>query len=393
MLNNKVDKELINYISRGRGAGVLDEELRDVLLDAGWLLEEIDQALREAGSHLPIINAEPTTSELSLERTNTHRRVFLSVIVVIGIVFIGTIGVFAYQSFVQNKSPERKTVDFLTALAKTSGFNYEGSLNLNLDYRSRVVGNSTSSVELPAVLVSEKSTTTVVFSGSVASPEGKRPSFLLTGEALVDRSNQDVFRASLETRLIEDKLYLFLSQIDRLPLLDLESLLGFWLSVSPADMALVGLNSSITAPSVNQVLTWRKAIAYNQSFYLEQFLGREKVNGIDVLKYTFTLDLGDSHYLFDQLVEITGSNDLSDRVAALSGQDLVMGEIWLGAKDHLPYKISLSSVFSDGAKELGTSGYFDLHLKLSNFNQEIIIDQPGNSRSLSSVFTASQPKP
>lgn len=388
-----MDKELLNYISRGRGAGVLDEELRDVLLDAGWPLEEINTAMSQAGSHLPIINAGPIKNDKPLEWTGVHRGVFLFVIMVIVFVLVGVIGVFTYRAYLAQQSPEGVTADMLGAFSRVTSFNYNGTLDLNVNYQSSVAGESTSSVQLPSVYVDEQATATVSFSGVVSAPEMGRPKFVWDSKVNVDQLNHGVFNVDFEARLIDDALYLFLSNIDRLPLLDLTSLVGFWLSITPADMANFGIGSSVTAPSANQLIAWRNAIARSQSFYLTEMLGEEKIDNIKVFKYAFILDLTNSTDLVSNLVQISGSSDLSNQVNLLSKQNKLIGEVWVGQKDNLPYKISISTVFDNDDQFIGesendstkTKGLVRLTLNLSDFNQDISISVPNSPRSLSSV--------
>lgn len=381
-----VDKELINYISRGRGAGVLDDELRDVLLDAGWPLEEVNQALVLAGSHLPIINSGSLPIETSFEWTSGHRRVFLVVVIAISMVLIGAIGVFARQFYLDRHSPERVTIDVLKTVSGISGFDYDGSLELNVNYQSSVVGNSTSSVELPNTMINEIATTTVAFSGRVFTPEAGRPSFSWQGRVNVDRLNNDIFKADVEFRLIEDALYVFLSDVSRLPLLDLSSLVGFWLSITPADMANFDVGSSITAPSANQLLGWRNAIAQSKSFRLVERLGEEKINNINTVKYSFSLNLVDAKKLLDRLSTIPGSEGWSGQVDTLSDQDVIVGEVWIGKADNLPYKVSVQADLKGGNIEDETGGHVDLVINFNQFNGGLSVVAPTGHRSLSGLM-------
>ncbi len=381
-----MNKDLINYISRGRGAGVLDEELRDVLLDAGWLPEEVNEALVEAGSHLPIINALPPPLELPLGWSPAHRGVFGTVIIILVTIFVGATGVLAYRLYGQNHNPDRVGAQFLTAVSRVSGFDYDGTLDLNIEYQSMMASNSSSSVELPEVLIHEQSTTSLTFSGSLVSPEGKRPRLLLASKVAVDSLNHGAFGADLEARLIDDSLYLFLSKIEQSSV-DWQSLTGFWLAFTPADAAEIGVASNITAPSANQLLVWRQAIARSQSFHLIKLLDREKLGDINTRRYAFAFDLGNSGDLLDAVAHLDPSGDLASQVKVLANQGVIGGEIWLGTDDNLPYRVVINSIVDPVQPDNKTKADIRLVLNLHNFNHGAAVDQPALARSLSSVLT------
>lgn len=379
-----MDKELLNYISRGRGAGILDEEIRDALLGVGWTVEEVNEALNEAGSHLPIINAVPTKEELSLEWTKTHKSVFWVLVVSIILIIVGLLGAIIYKTYQESRSFDKLTTDVLKAVSQVESFNYDGEFSLELKQEISVAGNSTSSVPLPDIAIDQTSTTSSSFQGSFSHLDQSRPKFEWFGKTTVESSDKDTFYSDLEARLIDNTLYLFISQITKWQFLDLESLVGRWLSVTPVDMAKLGLDINITAPSVNQFLAWRGAVANSQAFNLVDKIGVEEINSVELVRYSFSFDLGSSRYLFDEINNLAINHYLSKEVQVLVNQGLVFGEVWVGKKDDLIYKVVVESTFSDDAEK--EDGYVALELNFSDFNTEINIERPDNPQSLFNLF-------
>lgn len=380
-----MNQDLINYISRGRGAGVPDDKLRDILLGSGWLADDIDQALSEAGSHLPIINALPSVADHKTEWATWHRRAFFAVIIMILIVAVGAVMAVAYQFYQQNRSPERVVGEVLSSFADVTSFKYDGSLMFNFDYQATFVGDSTSSVKLPPVAIDKSSVSKVAFSGLVSAPHNGRPRIELTSK--IDRTDltKNTVAVDLKTRLIDDNLYLNLEHIDRLPLLDLRSLIGVWLRISPADIASLGLDYVVTAPSVNQLLSWRSGIARTRSISLSEKLGVETLSGVPVLHYRFTAPAEDFNVLINKIHHLIGGREVSQALALAAAGDTIDGEVWVGEQDQLPYRVVIKSKMIN-ADDRQSVGDFSLDLKMADFNQPVSVAVPNQAKPISSFF-------
>jgi len=380
------DRILVNYISRGRDAGVPDEALRAALLEVGWSLGEINLGLAEAGSHLPIINTEPTAEEIaeSLSWSETHRGIFVLVIVTLLFVMMMAVVVISYKFLTRPTNLTDITHKMLDTFSKVSGFNYEGSLDLYATHQSLVGGNATSAVSVPTVMLIEHSTSTGVFNGTIQTPHDGRPSFLISFKINSDQGGR-VFGAEIDNRLIEDEWFVFASRLDRLNQLDLSSLAGFWLSVTPADIASLGGQAQIFAPSVNQLLVWRGNIARSQSFSLIEESGRENLAGINTVKYSFVWDVKQSQSWLKDVTNLFGDDIVVDELKTLSSNKIT-GYVWLGVSDYLPYQVEVASPFADDLGEEKINGILRINLRFNDFNRPTRIVRPTTARSLSEVF-------
>lgn len=365
-----MDQELVQYISRSRGVGASDEELRELLLSVGWTKLEIDQALFEAGSHLPIIQFNNVPDKT----TDSHDRFqlfFRALAFLVFLVILVAVGIFGYGMYQKNRSPERVTGKMLEALSLVSGFNYQGSIVSESLIQPDLLGNSTSSVRLPIVDVYEQSTTTVNFSGTVRGALGDRPAILLDAEWKKHKDYDDGFGGRAEFKLIDDSLYVHLFELSETSFLDLGSMVGRLVKITPADMAWLGLDSSIVAPSINQMLELRQQIAATKLITLTKFAGYETINDSNLAKYEFTADVVGLRQALGQHL------DLSKYLHWNMRSDHLAGYVWLDDKN-LPRQI-IFTVDDSGS-------FVDVVVVIDDYNSPAAITIPPNSESLMNLL-------
>jgi hypothetical protein len=84
--------------------------------------------------------------------------------------------------------------------------------------------------------------------------------------------------------------------------------------------------------------------------------------------------------------EITDLNE--NYTENFEGIESPEGEIWIGKRDLLPYKIIVNMTKKETEKSK-TSGVTNLTLLLKNFNKPVQIDAPQESKSLEELFGGS----
>lgn len=328
-----MDQRIVSYISRGRGAGVLDSELRQRLLAAGWPVETINQALAEAGSHVKIVVSSESlkNDEAPLfVDSSIHKFGFGLVIVVMVLMLVGAGVVFGYSRFQESRSPAAMLALTSESLQAMTSFSYFIHAEIGAAPYS-LLGTTTSAVVLPTNVIHPVSTTTIDFRGVVSWPLAERPKMTIGGEIDSLENGSSTFRLLGGGRLIGETFYLYLAELSHIALIDSTNIVNRWVSITEADALDVGLPYSFQALSAGQSLALRQALGRTALISLINDGGKENINGVPTRHYGYTLN----------------QEAVNDLVAEYGGSTLplafVGGDIWLGIGDGLPYKMTMLS--------------------------------------------------
>ncbi len=94
--------------------------------------------------------------------------------------------------------------------------------------------------------------------------------------------------------------------------------------------------------------------------------------------------------LFSEINKLISSEPLikeenrQEMMEILKDVEMPSGEVWIGKKDLLLYKIKLNHVLEN--TEMETVADFDIDLEFSNHNEEIKVDIPSSTKTLEEVF-------
>lgn len=98
IVNKNVNQELLNYVKQQLGNGVAEEDVKKILMDAGWQEENINNAIKAATR--PIETPATTQDDISrVSGWNTKKKII--VLVIICLLVGGSIG--AYRHFSKKK--------------------------------------------------------------------------------------------------------------------------------------------------------------------------------------------------------------------------------------------------------------------------------------------------
>jgi hypothetical protein len=106
-------------------------------------------------------------------------------------------------------------------------------------------------------------------------------------------------------------------------------------------------------------------------------VGTETLNGVETIRYQVTIDE-------QKMLELSKSLPLEDSLGdtEINTETLKPAiNLWIGAADHLPYKLTVSGL-AESKTKLGSQANFDLNLILSGFGQPISLSLPEQSLSL-----------
>ncbi len=139
-----------------------------------------------------------------------------------------------------------------------------------------------------------------------------------------------------------------------------------------------------------QTAKLKQIIAQSKVFKVTEKLASEKIEGVDTYHYKFLIDKTELKKLVVDINGVVQNTTFTDKELAaydksLEAIDNLGGEIWIGKKDYLPYKI----LFTIGIKETAefkTAGQLTATLLFKNYNQPVQIDIPSPVKSIEEIL-------
>lgn len=119
-------------------------------------------------------------------------------------------------------------------------------------------------------------------------------------------------------------------------------------------------------------------------------LGKEKIEGTTVYRFKYKINKEETkNFLLESLrIGINRAltqEEIDSVLESFNSLTLPTGEIWIGTKDYLPYKLTANFEVS-GTEASATSGTVSLILFFKNFNKPQSIEAPANSISLMDIL-------
>jgi len=317
-------------------------------------------------------------------------------ILIAGVLVLGG-GVFAYFNYFQ--SPEKIVQKMIDKLTEIKSLEYSGEIKIEVNAVDLLdSGNLLQSAQ--PVSNNKTSNLSVNFSGVFDANDLNNPkgsfSFNINTEAL----GQENFTLGLEIRTINKIVYVKLSNIS---LLDLTAVSNQWIKIDTEALkkqfGLEKIEEQLKEAQKKQELSPEQiekleiAVQQAKIIKITKKLPSEKIEGISTYHYKFTIDKEGIKNLFIEISKIAWDKTFTEKelaefnksFEAFEAVELSEGEIWIGKKDLLPYKISLNSVIKETNKSK-TSGKVDFVLLFKNFNKPIQIEIPAPVKTLEEIL-------
>lgn len=272
-----------------------------------------------------------------------HQRGMSKMLLVVAVsivgIFMTSSGAFAYSSYFQ--SPEKIVQKMITKLTESKSFEYSGQIKIEINDADLLDGDNLSQ-QTQTVSPNKTSNFLVNFSGVSNTSDLNNP------------KNSFSFKISTNAPKQED-LTLRLKAI------------GKQLQEAQKNQKL----------SAEQIKKLRTTAQQHQILKITRTLASEKIAGVNTYHYKFRIDKEEMKKLLANIGQITHDKNLTEKKLAefnknLKEVELPDGEIWIGKKDFLPYKISFSSVLIETEKSKN-SDKFNFVLLFKNFNKPIKI--------------------
>lgn len=388
-----VNQQLLDYIKQQSQQGISKEQIKSSLMANGWQAQDIEEAFNS--SVLPAQTLAPSDTPSQSFSPQPHRglnKILLVIVFIIGGVLIIGGGAFAYFNYFQ--SPEKIVQKMTTQLTKIKSLEYSGEIKVEADTGDLLSGVGSLSQPRQPVSNNKTSHSSINFTGSSDIQKLDDPKGLLVFNIKTDALPQGKFAFGLEIRTISKIIYVKLSDVPNLGFFDLSAVKNQWIKIDTEALkkqfGLEKLEEQVKEAQKKQGLTpviekLKTAVQQAKIFKITQKLAGEKIEGVNTYHYKFIIDKEGVKNLFVEISKIIEDRTLIEEELKEFDKSLetveLEGEIWIGKKDLLPYKITLSSIIKETDKSK-TSGKVSFTLLLKSFNKPVQIDIPQQAKPL-----------
>ncbi|XOB46799.1 MAG: hypothetical protein ACKKMV_01310 [Candidatus Nealsonbacteria bacterium] len=397
-----INQQLLDYIKQQLRQGVSKEEIKNSLLTNGRQAKDIDEAFNSIGQlEQPESYGAPGTtfpqSDISSVKPQ-KKKLTLIISVILGVMIIGG-GVFGYFYYFQ--SPERIVQKMTEKMTEIKSLEYTGQITVEIETSNlpalSPLGNG--NLQQPKEPSSLKQTGkfSIDFSGASDLHDLNNPKALFKFDI-----NTDVLPQSfgLEVRTIENITYLRLSNVPDLGFFDLSFLKNQWIKVDPEaikkQFGLEKLDEQLKEVQKEQELSpeqieqIREVVASIKIFEITEKLPSEKIDEANTHHYKFVIDKEGLIELFTEISKIIQNKSLTEKELqelneSLQAIERSEGEIWIGKKDLLLYKILLSLNIKETEKTK-SEGKITMTVQFKNYNKAVQIDIPTSVKTLEEIL-------
>jgi len=379
-----VNQQLLNYIKQQLQQGVSREIITNNLISQGWQQSDVNEGFSSIDSFNTSsqISSPQSFSTLPQQPERKGNKTLLAIISIIGALIIGS-GVFGYFYYFQ-ETPEKVIEKMRTRLTEVKTLEYQGDVK----------------TEFTTGWFSDFS---VNFSGKsdVSDLNNPKGSF----ESIIGAD--DIFLA-FELRNIGKIIYFKLSNIPYLELglefsdisfiddqwikTNIESLKKpFWLENFEEQIKEEQKQQELTPEQIEKL---KQIVAQTKVFKVTEKLASEEIEGVNTHHYKFSIDKNELRKLIVNIIVIVENKTLTeglvefDRTRIMEKLESLNGEIWIGKKDLLPYKISFEALMitSVSGFKIPDKDKFMLMISFKNYDKPVKIDIPSPVKSLEEIL-------
>lgn len=393
-----INEELLQYIRTELNRGVEKDALEKILIDTGWSKEDVLTAMNAvftvATNPAQVTSplAQSTTRGVGQSIQSRSKKGLIVFLLTLFVLFIVG-GVFAYTVFFKKPTAEEVVKNMLLRLAEVNTFEYQIALNAtgstcsNYSYRDESV----------TVICNQRNpfSNTSTLSGVADITDVNNPQHRTVFS--FKNSLQDGKSASVggELRSVNKELYFKVSNLSvpQLDTLEIKSFLDTWINVNIASLQrdILGTDPSQNKQFLSQEqITRIKDLAMSSTVLtITQTFPNETLAGADMYHYGFEVSPDTQVQIVRELYKILYGIEISGDLEMMLAENVkeiksIRGEIWLGTKDFLPYKLSFI------VEPVDTDAYAidnaTIVLTFANYNKLVEVDAPANTRSFEDVM-------
>lgn len=347
-------QELLDYIKQKKEEGISREEIKKSLQDSGWEEGDIEEGFSS-------IENSFRGEDIHYSPQETPKKPKLLIVsAVLGLLIMagGVFGYFYYYA----KSPEEVVKKMIEKTTQLKSFQYEGEIAIEEDKEEALIS----------------------FNGASDFHDSENPKVKFGLDFEADTLPQSV---GAEARMIKDVFYFKINNIPPLGFFDLSSLEGQWIKADKKTV-MPEEESENFAPEeiLGEEFRKEQAEKMNEIFIFERKLPGEKINGVSVYHYEFSLK---EEKLIDLVVDMNkesgmpppSEEELKEMREAFQKMES-KGELWIGKKDFLLYKLTFSLDIQDEKSQ----GKVSFVSRIKNHNEPVQIEVPSPVKTFEEIF-------
>jgi hypothetical protein len=376
-----INQQLLDYIKQQLQNGVSKEQIKSNLLSNGWQESDINEAFALVDSLMssPVSqnsNSPQFPAEFQQPVESKTKRSLFTVLLALGILLVAG-GVFGYFYYFR-ETPEKVIEKMKNRLSEIE--------IKTIEYQAEVKIATEPELKNPFFF-------TLKGKSDVSDQNNPKLSFIF-------ETNDQLGVIKGEIRIINKIIYIKLNNLPNLGFLDLSSLSNQWIKIDTEAIAKqFGFEQRLEELQEQQKLTQEQIKKLKQIFNqtkvlrVTEKLASEKIEGIDTHHYKFSIDKNEFKKLIKDISSVQNKT-LTDRELAefdksfdkaLEAIELFGGEIWIGKKDYLPYRVILNLKIKETA-EFQKGGQITITILLKNYNKPIQIDTPSPVKNIEEIL-------
>jgi hypothetical protein len=389
--------ELSNYVARQRAQGVAPERIRAALLESGWNSSTVEAALQTPQQTTPNPDGVPQSAPVN----HPARSRWIGALVGF-MIFLIAGG--AYAGYRYYNSPALVLERMLKKIYQVKTYEYSVLIESEItqdvlqlpapqlslkDLRRAVLGASTRRAQIieensEATTVTPRETlkSEVRIAGATDMTDKKNPrlsaNFTFT---IPDIPSLGSATITLETRLIESVLYFMLGDSPQLEGLDLNAYTNQWFSFDLTQFEQTLSEQPSLTITDEDIAKIGEVISKHQFFKITEVLKSEKVNGINAHHYKFTINAEELAALTNEIQRILLPDEEQTTFEAQDFSAIPAGELWIGKRDSLPYRIKFESPNQSSYLVSLKTTY-----ELKNYDTPLTVDVPPNVKPIEEVI-------
>jgi len=357
------------------------------------------QPEQSASYNVPETTTFPQSS-ISLVKTS-KKPIAMIISVIFGVVIIAG-GVFGYFYYFQ--SPERIVQKMTEKMAEVKSLEYTGQITAEIEtnnlFAISPLGNSNfqQPKEEPSP-AEQKGKFSIDFSGASDQHDLNNPKLMFRFDINTDMLPQ-AFGFGLEVRIVDKIIYFKLSNVPDLGFFDLSFLKNQWIKIDPETIkkqfGLEELEEQTKQAQKEQELSpeqieqIKEVATRTKVFKITEKMSSEKIDGINTHHYKFVIDKEGLIELFTEISKIMQNESLTEKElqelnGSLQAIEISEGEIWIGKKDLLLYKILLDLNIKETEKTKA-EGKITMSIQFKHYNKSIWIDIPAPVKTLEEIM-------
>ncbi|MDP2932860.1 MAG: hypothetical protein Q8N81_01900 [bacterium] len=399
-----ITNELLAYIKEQKSKSVYDEEIKKTLLANGWQEHDITEAFQALASPVPTAPTPQSPPFAPLQTPSSpavlpagdavvavtapaKKHLLLPVIAAVVVFLVGgaTLGYAYYQS----SSPQKTVAKMFGNFSKIKSSEFSGSITANIESDALSAGVNAAGTTEPAA--KQKLNLGIDFSGASDIGDLANPKFQLALKFKGDMKETGSFSLAADLRSLEKNFYFKISNLPNIGIADLSPFSDKWIKLSGEELKNSPLLNQASSQSQNTPPQENKPLTTAQIQKLEQFitehqfikvtgkLADETLAGVPTKHFRFVFD---KQAYKDFAKELSDNSDykldktqLDKMNESLDGLNSADGEMWIGKKDAMLYKVVLNFNLTE-TSDSKTSGRITFTLSFSNYNQPVTVTAP-----------------